>query len=77
MTDLASLPPMDVAGRVGRVRAALDGRYSPVRADAGKFGRPDPEGRGPVGIINIESESELARVAAEPNHTGLYVRPNG
>lgn len=45
------------------VRAALDGRFSPLRGMAERFGSPDPVGRGPVGSFNVESESELARVA--------------
>jgi diaminopimelate decarboxylase len=49
-------------------RAALDGRWSPLCDDAGLLGTRDLAGRGPVGLFNVESESELevlARVAAE------------
>ena len=45
------------------VRAALDGRFSPLRGVAERFGSPDPVSRGPVGSFNVESESELARIA--------------
>jgi diaminopimelate decarboxylase len=49
-------------------RAALDGRWSPLRDDAERLGGDNIEGRGPVGLFNVESESELevlAEVAAE------------
>jgi diaminopimelate decarboxylase len=49
-------------------RAALDGRWSPLRDDSERLGGTDIETRGPVGLFNVESESELevlARVAAE------------
>jgi len=55
-------------------RAALDGRFSPLRDDAERLGGKDIETRGPVGLFNVESESELevlARVAAE---LGLVAR---
>jgi diaminopimelate decarboxylase len=45
------------------VRAALDGRFSPLGRDAERFGAPDPKTRGAVGSFNVESESELERVA--------------
>lgn len=67
----ASLSAVVFAG-VGKtdaeIRAALDGRFSPLREVAASFGMADPAGRGPVGLFNIESESELesiARIAAE------------
>ena len=49
-------------------RAALDGRWSPLLDDAERLGGESIESRGPVGLFNVESESELevlARVAAE------------
>jgi len=49
-------------------RAALDGRQSPLVDDAERLGGKNIEERGPVGLFNVESESELevlARVAAE------------
>jgi len=49
-------------------RAALDGRWSPLLDDAERLGGKNIESRGPVGLFNVESESELevlARVAAE------------
>jgi diaminopimelate decarboxylase len=49
-------------------RAALDGRWSPLLDDAERLGGENIENRGPVGLFNVESESELevlARVAAE------------
>ena len=76
---LAGVPMSEIVfAGVGKteaeVRAALDGRFSPVRGDAARFGRPDPAGRGAVGIINIESESELARVAAIAAELGVAAR---
>ena len=47
------------------VRAALDGRFSPLAARAASFGRADAASRGPVGLFNVESPSELARIAAD------------
>lgn len=64
------------------VRAALAGRYSPIREVAGAHGAPDPAGRGPVGLFNVESESELGRlskIATELGETArfcLRVNPN-
>jgi diaminopimelate decarboxylase len=49
-------------------RAALDGRFSPLLDDAERLGARNIESRGPVGLFNVESESELevlARVAAD------------
>lgn len=64
------------------VRAALSGRFSPLREVAAAHGAPDPDGRGPVGLFNVESESELARlskIATELGETARYclrVNPN-
>jgi diaminopimelate decarboxylase len=76
---LAGVPMSDIVfAGVGKteaeVRAALDGKFSPVRNDAARFGRPDPVDRGAVGIINIESESELGRVAAIAAELGVTAR---
>ena len=66
--------PMDeiVFAGVGKTRAeqmaALDGRWSPLVDDAQRLGGADIQGRGSVGLFNVESESELevlAEVAAE------------
>ncbi|MCW8985967.1 MAG: diaminopimelate decarboxylase [Thermoanaerobaculales bacterium] len=70
---LAGTPMRDIVfAGVGKTeaeqRAALDGRLSPLFDDAERLGRMDIENRGPVGLFNVESESELevlARVAAE------------
>ncbi len=56
------------------IRAALDGRASPVRADAARFGAPDPAERGPVGLFNCESESELASIARIAGELGQKAR---
>ncbi len=64
------------------VRAALDGRFSPVREVAERFGAGDPLTRGPVGRFNVESESELARLSKIATELGvvapfcLRVNPN-
>lgn len=64
---LAGAPMADVVfAGVGKsdeeIRAALDGRFSPLRETAAAVGMPDPAGRGPVGLFNVESESELASI---------------
>ena len=46
------------------IRAALDGRFSPLRDRAGELNAGDPAARGPVGVLNTESRSELERIAA-------------
>lgn len=76
---LAGVPMKDmVFAGVGKPeaeqRAALDGRFSPLRDDAARLGGKDIDTRGPVGLFNVESESELevlARVAAD---LGLVAR---
>ena len=70
---LAGVPMKDmVFAGVGKPedeqRAALDGRFSPLRDDAERLGGKNIDTRGPVGLFNVESESELkvlARVAAD------------
>ena len=70
---LAGTPMQDIVfAGVGKTedeqRAALGGRWSPLLEDAERLGGKDIEKRGPVGLFNVESESELealARVAAE------------
>jgi diaminopimelate decarboxylase len=76
---LAGVPMKDmVFAGVGKPedeqRAALDGRFSPLRDDADRLGGENIDSRGPVGLFNVESESELevlARVAAD---LGLVAR---
>lgn len=53
------------------IRAALDGRASPMREAAASFGLPDPATRGPVGLFNVESESELTAIAAIASELGM------
>ena len=53
---LAGTPMSDIVfAGVGKsdaeIRAALDGRFSPMRDDAARFGAADPAGRGPVGRL--------------------------
>jgi diaminopimelate decarboxylase len=57
------------------IRAALDGRFSTLSAaEAASFGMPDPASRGPVGRFNVESESELERIAALAQELGVTAR---
>ncbi len=53
------------------IRAALDGRHSPIRAFAMENGHPDPSDRGVVGVLNTESRSELERIAAIASDIGV------
>ena len=76
---LAGVPMADVVfAGVGKseaeIRAALDGRFSSLRADAAQLGAPDPAGRGPVGLLNVESESELAAIDAVGTELGIRAR---
>jgi diaminopimelate decarboxylase len=63
-------------------RAALDGRWSPLVDDVERLGGKNIEERGPVGLFNVESESELevlARVAADLGvvaHACIRVNPD-
>ena len=56
------------------IYAALDGRFSPVREDAARFGRENVDQRGPVGMFNIESPSELDRLAVISKELGIPAR---
>jgi len=56
------------------VRAALDGRHSPIAAAAARFGAGDPAGRGAVGLFNVESESELGRLSKIATELGVVAR---
>ncbi len=76
---LAGAPMRDIVfAGVGKtddeVRAALDGRFSPLAGDCRRFGRDDASGRGPVGMFNAESESELERIAAISRQLGVKAR---
>ena len=76
---LAGTPMRDIVfAGVGKTeaeqRAALDGRWSPLRDDIERLGAEKIDDRGPVGLFNVESESELevlSRVAAD---LGLVAR---
>lgn len=81
-TPMSEIVFAGVGKSEAEVRAALDGRHSPLAAVAGRFGAADPAGRGPVGLFNVESESELhrlSRIGAElgvPARFCLRVNPN-
>jgi len=76
---LAGVPMAEIVfAGVGKtddeIRAALDGRFSPLRQAAAGFGAPDPAERGPVGLLNVESESELAAIARLGAELGVRAR---
>jgi len=55
-------------------RAALDGRWSPLLDDAERLGGENVEERGPVGLFNVESESELEVLARVATELGVVAR---
>jgi diaminopimelate decarboxylase len=63
-----------VAKTEAEVRAALDGRFSPLAEAARRLGRDGVLGRGPVGLFNAESESELERIATISAELGIPAR---
>ena len=76
---LAGTPMQDIVfAGVGKTeeeqRAALDGRFSPLLNDAARLGREDIENRGPVGLFNVESESELEVLATVAAELGVVAR---
>ncbi|MEM7354752.1 MAG: diaminopimelate decarboxylase [Acidobacteriota bacterium] len=73
-TPMADICFAGVAKTEAEVRAALDGRFSPIAGEASRFGRGDVHQRGPVGLFNVESESELARIAGIAAELGVSAR---
>ncbi len=76
---LAGTPMEDIAfagvGKtVDEVRAALDGRFSPLVGHAERFGRIEIESRGPVGMFNVESVSELVRLQEIAEDLGVAAK---
>lgn len=55
------------------IRSALDGRFHTLEGLPGLLER-EPESRGPVGILNAESTSELERIAYWGNELGVRPR---
>lgn len=55
------------------IRSALDGRFHTLEGISGLPER-EPESRGPVGILNAESTSELERIAYWGNELGVRPR---
>jgi len=53
------------------IRAALDGHASPLRAVATDPSGNGPDGRGPVGLFNVESEEEFLRIARLARELGV------
>ena len=56
------------------LRAALDGRFSPLVGAEGFAKGADPTGRGPIGLFNVESGSELERLDAIARKLGVVAR---
>jgi len=73
-TPMSEIAFAGVGKTVDEIRAALDGRYSPLAAEAERFGRSGVEDRGAVGMFNIESISELERIAAIAAELGVVAR---
>ncbi len=73
-TPMADIVFAGVAKTEDEVRAALDGRFSPLAGRAEAFGRDDLLTRGPVGLFNVESASELERIAAIAAQLGVPAR---
>jgi diaminopimelate decarboxylase len=73
----ASMAQIAFAG-VGKteaeVRGALDGSLSPMRDEAERLGRSGIEQRGPVGMFNVESVSELERLVTIAEELGVRAR---
>lgn len=72
--DMGDIVFAGVAKTEDELRAALDGRFSPVADVAGDFGRGDPADRGPVGILNVESAGELERINRLAAELGVTAR---
>jgi diaminopimelate decarboxylase len=75
---LAGAPMRDIVfAGVGKTeaeqRAALDGRWSPLD-DAERLGGRNIDSRGPVGLFNVESESELEVLAGVAAELGVVAR---
>jgi diaminopimelate decarboxylase len=74
-TPMSEIVFAGVGKSEGEVRAALDGRHSLLGpAAAARFGAPDPRDRGPVGLFNVESESELERLSRIGAELGVSAR---
>ncbi len=62
-TPMADIVFAGVGKTAAELRAALDGRFSPIHPEeAHRFGRHGLVERGPVGLFNVESVSELERL---------------
>lgn len=55
------------------IRAALDGRSSPLAGDP-RFAHLAPESRGPIHAFNVESEQELELIESEAASLGVVAR---
>ncbi len=73
-TPMADIVFAGVAKTEDEVRAALDGRFSPLAGRAEAFGREDLLTRGPVGLFNVESAAELERIAMLAEQVGVPAR---
>jgi diaminopimelate decarboxylase len=73
-TPMAEIVFAGVAKTESEIRSALDGRFSPLVGHAERFGQQDLETRGPVGLFNVESASELVRTAEIAAELGQRAR---
>lgn len=73
-TPMSEIAFAGVGKTVDEIRAALDGRYSPLAAEAERFGRQGVLDRGTVGMFNIESISELERITEIADDLGVVAR---
>jgi diaminopimelate decarboxylase len=73
-TPMAEVVFAGVGKTDAEIRAALDGRFSPLADEAERLCGRRTEGRGPVGMFNVESRSELERLAAIAGELGVPAR---
>lgn len=74
-TAMADIVFAGVGKTAAELRAALDGRFSPIHPEeAHRFGRHGLVERGPVGLFNVESSSELERLAGIAAELGVRPR---
>ncbi len=76
---LAGTPMSDISfAGVGKtdeeIAAALSGAHSPLLGSPQTLRGADPTGRGPVGLFNVESRSELERIAHVASRLGVRAR---
>ena len=73
-TSMADIVFAGVGKTDTEIYAALDGRHSLIGNAASRFDQPDPRDRGPVGLFNVESESELEAISRIGQALGVRAR---